>query len=425
LSRSTGVGRAVVVGCLLLLSALALAACGSSSSKTASSSAAAGSGTSNSGGAATGSPVKVMVIASAGTDQFNAPELWDVADDYAKQLNAAGGIKGHPIDVIACNDHNLPTGGTTCARDAVQQVGGSTYFGPLIDPIVAKANIPWIAMNGLLPQDLTSPTNFVVSPTQFVYSATGYMMVKEGCKKPEFISVNIPAGTSLLSQFLAPAIKAAGGSVAKSIFVPTQTTDLSAQAHELISDGDCAYVGFGEQQLLQIIQALGAAGSHLPLYTTEGVLTYPDYKQLGSAVEGLRLGLPMQAASTPAWQPYMKATAGVADQVSFIPRNTWLGMYILAKVAAAVPGDLTAAALFKQLNQTSNLNTEGMTRPLNFTKPLPDKQYARVFNPDVGFAVVKNGAEVAAYPGSYDASGLVTNGSSLVPEPKWTQVTTP
>jgi len=73
-----------------------------------------------------------MVIAADGTTQYNAPELWAAAKAFAAEQNAQGGIKGHPIQVLACNDKNQPNEATKCARQAISEkvaamVGGSAH----------------------------------------------------------------------------------------------------------------------------------------------------------------------------------------------------------------------------------------------------------------------------------------------------------
>src|ERR1700691_3735235 len=98
--RMLSARRVLMPGSLVLVAVL-LAACGSSSSGGSSTTSSGGAGTSASSTSSStktsGTPVKVMVIAQSGTDQFNTPELWSAADAYAKQLNAAGGINGRPV----------------------------------------------------------------------------------------------------------------------------------------------------------------------------------------------------------------------------------------------------------------------------------------------------------------------------------------
>ena len=66
-------------------------------------------------------PVKVMVTGTFESQAFNFPESVDGAQAAAKAVNDAGGIRGHKLEIVVCNDQFDPNVAKKCARDAVTQ----------------------------------------------------------------------------------------------------------------------------------------------------------------------------------------------------------------------------------------------------------------------------------------------------------------
>jgi hypothetical protein len=97
--------------------------CSSNSASTS-----AGSTTQNSKGA-----VKIFVTSSFTGATFSDPEALSGAEAAASTINAAGGINGHPIVIISCDDQLTPSLATQCAqkavKDGVTAVTGVLLFG--------------------------------------------------------------------------------------------------------------------------------------------------------------------------------------------------------------------------------------------------------------------------------------------------------
>jgi hypothetical protein len=106
-----------------------------------------------------------MAEAGVDTPQGSFPGALAAAQGAAMAINKAGGINGHPIDVITCNNENTPAGATKCAEQAVAQkvaadVGEDPY-GPVTGPIFAKAGIP-LSTEALAGTDLNSNVNYPI-----------------------------------------------------------------------------------------------------------------------------------------------------------------------------------------------------------------------------------------------------------------------
>lgn len=100
-------------------------------------------------------------IATVGTRQLSAVQWWEQA------VNAKGGIKGRPIQVIACNDEGNPEKAVTCARDLLAKgsvlILNSSVTGPIL------ATMPLVA-NG--PVMLTPSPNVMPPADSFVFQTS-------------------------------------------------------------------------------------------------------------------------------------------------------------------------------------------------------------------------------------------------------------
>src|SRR5712664_1971940 len=108
-----------------------LAACSSSTTGTTSTS-------------ASGGDIKVMVIAPFTLAVAPSKANYDAVRIQADLQNAKGGINGHKIDVIGCDDQTDPNVGAQCAQQAVREhvaalLGVFTLVGASIWPIVDGA----------------------------------------------------------------------------------------------------------------------------------------------------------------------------------------------------------------------------------------------------------------------------------------------
>ena len=101
--------RSLLVASLAVVLGVA-SACGSSS-KAPSSSPGGSSGYHDGGRVVregTGTLIKLMLIYTANSPAANSPEALAGAKAAAMAINSAGGVKGHQIQIIGCNDQFRP-----------------------------------------------------------------------------------------------------------------------------------------------------------------------------------------------------------------------------------------------------------------------------------------------------------------------------
>nr|MDT0664588.1 ABC transporter substrate-binding protein [Micromonospora sp. DSM 115978] len=71
------------------------------------------------GETASGDPVTIMIIAPTDTPAGNVPEAVASANAAVRALNDRGGVQGHPVELVHCNERNDPAAAKECAQQAV------------------------------------------------------------------------------------------------------------------------------------------------------------------------------------------------------------------------------------------------------------------------------------------------------------------
>jgi branched-chain amino acid transport system substrate-binding protein len=145
---------------LVVVTSMVAAACGSSSS----------SPSAGSSGSATGTPIKVGVVCSC-TGPFGATGIADagkVAKAWAESVNAAGGIQGHPVDLVVDDDASNPATSVTAATSLigahVAVILDLTTLDATWEKQVDAAKIP--SVGGTSALDYTDPNFYPAGQTQ-------------------------------------------------------------------------------------------------------------------------------------------------------------------------------------------------------------------------------------------------------------------
>ena len=130
-----------------------------------------------------------MVIAPFTLAVAPAKANYDAVRIQADDINAKGGINGHKVDVIGCDDQTDPNVAAKCAQQAVSEqvvaiLGQFSLVGPAIWPIINAAGIPEIGLIQYGSQEQIAPTAWPIDPAVVMAegSATGYLAAKKGCK---------------------------------------------------------------------------------------------------------------------------------------------------------------------------------------------------------------------------------------------------
>lgn len=381
-----------------LLVTLGLTACGSDDHSTAAADAAK-NGADLSKVHFTGDPIKVMTASSYGNAQVDFKDPITVAQAAAEQLNEHGGIAGHKLVVVTCNDGVDANSAAACARQAktdgvAAYVGGTSLNSQVVMPILEQEGIPWISSDATSTQETTSKLSYPLVAGALSFGGIAAKAVQDGCKSIAVVRYDIPIAAGIV-QVINQALGRAGGKVNADVPVPPTATSFDSIAAE-IAKNDCAISAIPAQTFVGVVAATRQAGGSTRFYALASTLSQAVMKQGGSALDGTVTTTSFPVDSDPIWKdPKAAAAPGVDWDYIYTPA-TWVGYQVLADVLKNVQApSIDANTVVKALNSASHVDTGGFTPPLDFTKELPVPGMNRIFNPTIRFIKVQNSALVA------------------------------
>jgi branched-chain amino acid transport system substrate-binding protein len=390
----------------VLLAASTVAACSSGAK-------APSSGNSPSAAAAvSGSPITLMVIDVENGPEANSPEDVAGAKAAAMAINASGGINGHPVKIISCNDQFNPNVAAQCARSAQTDkvaavVGNKSTNGTVIDPILQQEKIPSVGDQPIAPLDNTSPITFpLVSGDFFDVPGQAVEMVKDLHKQRIVVAEYNLASVEPIGKVVQQAVSAVGGVNAGTILLPATATDMTSFAAQIVNlkaqGVDCIT---SPQSALALLKAARQLGSQAVFSYVDGTMSPQMLQSAGSLADGMALvGYlpPVTATDLPGVAQFVQqmaaaSKAGVANasgaNVDTIAENAWLSIYAVQAVARSVKGPVTNLSLLTALQHAKGINLKGLVTDWSPSVPGP-AGYPRIFNPSVWLDVVQNSQSV-------------------------------
>lgn len=381
--------RAAVLGVVLALTVSGLFAAGASA-----------------GSKPKGTPVELMTIGPTNAPEFSLPSIPVGVQAEVNNINKAGGLDGHPVKLIVCNDLNSPDTAIACARQAITDkvvavVGGLSGSDLQLDPYLKQAGIPWIGES--TPDDFTDSNMWVIGNDGLTgYVAIGTALAHLGCTK---VGIVLSAeGAPSFGALIAAGVAASGNAKVVGTYQASATDPNWASYVSAARAGgaDCIGAGTGPPETPGLIAAMNAsAGPKMKLVLLEGGLPSTLITQLGAAASGVYAvaGFLPFTSHTGAIQTLKKEATAIAPS---IPLDTFTetGYAATEVVAHAAKGlkTLTAATLTKALSKVKKFNT-GLGPVVTLTKPgSVSVKYPRLFNPYEYIWVVKNGNTVLAQP---------------------------
>jgi ABC-type branched-subunit amino acid transport system substrate-binding protein len=376
--RTRGLATASAVALLL-----GLAACGGSDSSEESSD----GPTQDSNVEFTGDPVKVMTLTAYDTDTLNVKAILDIAQGAVVQINNDGGLNGHEVELVTCNEGADPNKAADCARQAVDEgvaalVGGFTANGDAIMPILEEAGIPWFAPPGISSAELSSEDSYPITSGVLGLAGLGKLAAQDGCETVASVNYDLPSAGAI-GQLVDIGLASEGAEASDLIKVPPTTTDFSAIAQEA-SEYDCAVVGTPPQPFLGIAAAGKSLGSETRFYVVPGGLTDAVTESGGDTVEGTVTLSNFPAAEDPIWDQGKEAVGDLKDDENggwsaLYLQNTWVGYRTFVSLVKNNE-DLTSAGIKATLDATTAVDTDGFAPPFSFAEDFPAPGLNRVFN---------------------------------------------
>jgi ABC-type branched-subunit amino acid transport system substrate-binding protein len=366
-------------------------------------------------------PIKVMTISATNNPLYTYPELWDVAQAFAKMINAKGGINGHPLEVEQCDDQADPNLAVGCARQAVSDhvvalVGGISLYSTSIFPILEAAHIPWIGNVPLSAGDYTSPMSFPVSSQVLTFAGAGALEGHE-CKHPAGLDQATATSRALFDTFYLAGVRSQGKEP-NVVYAPPSTTDYTSFVAQALSGGtDCLYVAASPTVQPVIWAAVQQSGQHVRGFDVPSTFTQASIDAAPQATEGIQLAsanpLPTNsnglAGYLAALQKYGYTGQVPVDATNDI--NDWVAFQIFAQISTRIKASINSGKLVGVLDQNRAVNTHSLTGPINFGKPGLIAGYPRVFSTYVTYWTVKNHQFVQTSPRFFDMTKNFVRGT--------------
>ncbi|MEW1722620.1 ABC transporter substrate-binding protein [Streptomyces sp. NPDC093109] len=373
-------------------------------------------------------PVTVMTWAPSGTEATNRPGMPAMAKAYARYVNAAGGIDGHKLRVLTCNERNDPAHAADCARRAVKAkvvavVGSYSQHGREFMAPLEAASIPYLGGYGIAPEEFTSFMSYPVNGGQATLLAGNGQQQARDCAGTALVRPDTTTGddfADLLDSGLATARRARAADI-RAPESATAYAGAAEQARARAGDGGCvtAVLGDRTETFFDSYRRVPADGRSIRVSSVLGSVGQSLIDSTGGKsgpFEGAYLTGWYPPAGDSVWQPMRDVIEKYAfgdddiDPADPGAQTTWIAYTALSAVIESLRTDkITAGTLTNALDHGAEVDTGGLTPPLRWR--YEDMQgtpgFPRIVNGDVTFQVVRKGRLVAQRKGFVNVAGIL------------------
>ncbi|WP_035844522.1 ABC transporter substrate-binding protein [Kitasatospora azatica] len=368
----------------------------------------------------------VMTWSPSGTGGFDRPGVTALAEEIGKDVNAKGGLDGHRLRVITCNEHNTVEGGTACVRQAVAEkvvavVGSYSLNSDSLLPGLEAAKIPYLGGYGLSNAEFRSPLSYpVAGGTPTLIAGNGRQLVAAGCHTIALVRPDTKAGDTLTG-YLGSALKPEGVKLVD-VKVSEKTPDYGDAARKALGDdrpGTCASDALAPEQSVKLLDAYRQLGpKHTLLGAVIGSVPQSVLGPMGG--DGGPLNNAYVAgwyppASSRAWDALRAASSGDSriDVSDLAAQTTWVAYQVFLQAAErlrAAGTPLTSQSLRDLLDSGDSLRTGGVTPSLSWGEMLPSAESPRLVNTWVTYQQVKASQLTEQQSGFLDVRWVLTGG---------------
>ncbi|MFE1317217.1 ABC transporter substrate-binding protein [Kitasatospora phosalacinea] len=379
---------------------------------------------------AAGQDVTVMTWAPSGTGAADRPGMTALAEAVGRELNEHGGLNGHRVRILTCNEHDTTDGATACAEQAVNAravavVGSASQYGSSFMPILEQAGIPFLGGYGLSSPEFSSPLSYPVNGgLPALVAGSGRQLVEAGCKQIALIRPDTRAGDTLVN-YLTSAVARTGIKVTD-VKAPEKSNDYSPFTRRAVGDdrpGNCMLSALGAEPTANLLDPYRRAN--------------PKNTQLASVIGSFQQSVvdstggdngPLRGAYATGWFPAESSTVwdglretarsygngATIDVADPGVQTTWVAYAVLRQAVGRIDRSkpVTAKALQVVLDSGDPIDTAGTTPPLSWgvTNMLPSADSPRLVNTSVTFQQVRGGRLTEQHQGFTDVRWVLTNG---------------
>jgi ABC-type branched-subunit amino acid transport system substrate-binding protein len=372
-------------------------------------------------GADSTAPVVVMTWAPQGTNSTNMPGMPAMAQAYARMVNAEGGINGHPLKVLTCDEHNDTVRAERCAQQAVDAhavavVGSYSQYGQSFMASLENAGIPYLGGYGVAPEEFTSPASYPVNGGAPALLAGNGRQLSSICDHTALVRPDSAAGDQY-PEFLDAGLAFRHRAPADDIRAPDDATDYTDAAQRAIGSGEpgrCVTAVLGDRTatFFDSFRRLGS-GQQVRTASVLGSVKQSLLDSTGGAdspLEGAYATSWYPPADDPAWNPMRTAVSTYAfgdnriDVADPGAETTWIAYTVFTKIVSSLGhGPITAQTVHDALDRAHGISTGGLTPPLGwrYADMLAVRGYPRMVNATVTYQVVKGGQLTAVGKGGF------------------------
>ncbi|MEU1497473.1 ABC transporter substrate-binding protein [Streptomyces sp. NPDC005732] len=363
--------------------------------------------------------IKVMTWAPQNTPATNKPGMPAMAQAYARWVNAHGGIKGHKLTVLTCNDHNDTVGAAQCARraakeNAVAVVGSYSQHGRSFLAPLEAAGIPYIGGYGVTDDEFTSPDSYPVNGGAPALLAGLGQQLGGRCGPVSLIRPDTVAGDQL-PVLLDAGLKSKHHQPASDERAAEDATEYSGQAKQALDRATsnpqstgCVVTALGDRTDT-FMDSFRRTRADYRKVATGTVLGSVDQSRIDASggksgpYEGAYVTGWYPVATDPLWNPMRQVIKEQAfgdnriDPADAGVQTTWIAYNVFRKVVEALDGDVTSSAIRQTLDNGLKVTTDGLTPTLSwrFEDLIAAVDFPRLVNANVTSQVVRDGQLVA------------------------------
>ncbi|MFE7463298.1 ABC transporter substrate-binding protein [Streptomyces sp. NPDC057499] len=382
-------------------------------------------------------PITVMTWAPsgvAGPDTVNMAGMTAMARAYARWANGNGGLDGHRLRVVTCDEQDTSASAAKCARRAVQEkavavVGSYSRHGASFMPPLEGARIPFIGGYGATDEEFTSYNSFPVNGGQSALLAGNARQLARSCERVSVVRPDTLVGDSQ-AWLLRTGLTAAGRPAPADIRAPETATSYDDAAgsalHAAGPAGGCAtaVLGRSTETFFDSFRRLEPSYGKVRISSVLGSVDQPLIDSTGGRKS------PFEGAYITGWYPdsgdaRWNGMRQVIREHAFGDnridpddtgvQTTWIAYTVLGELVKAVDtARITPWTITSALNTGTPAATGGLTPVLRwgFTDVLGSSAYPRIVNTRVTFQVVRDGRLVADRKGFMNVAETLSDASA-------------
>nr|WP_324617029.1 ABC transporter substrate-binding protein [Streptomyces sp. NRRL F-2747] len=365
-----------------------------------------------------------MTFAPMETKATNMPGMPGMAKAYEAWVNSKGGINGHKLRVLTCNEKNTPTGAADCARKAIDEkavavVGSYSQHGRAFMAPLEAEGIPFIGGYGVSSEEFQSTLSYPVNGGQPVLLAGAGHQLGKACSQVAIVRPDTLAGDSM-PILLNAGLKLNKAPEANDIRAAEDSADYVTQAREALAnstggkDRGCVTAVLGErtETFFDAFRREDSKHKNPQISSVLGSVSQAVVDRTGgreSPFEGAYVASWYPVSTDALWEPMRKVISEHAfgndavDPDDSGTQTTWIAYTVLSETLKRFKSgeDVTARKVTRMLNQAEPVKTGGLTPDLSwrYKDMRAVAGFPRMVNGRVNFQVVQSGRLVAQQGG--------------------------